>query len=142
MAKAHKHAGSHLLIGTALAASRVAEIAADLTSDIEQLRFHGADKGVLHFTINNPRTPRVEWLVFVVAIGADGDRTTARTEILRYTTNQSRVAFVPIASLEMLGYGEYVTFMDRLAGQVRLEDPCSTATVVELAAPGGSAPAS
>jgi len=141
MAKTHKYAGSHVLVRTALPANRVAEIAADLTSDVEELRFQGEDMGVLHFTINNPRNPRMEWLVFSVALGAEGDRTTARTAILRYQTNQSRVAFVPVACVEMLGYSQYRTFMDRLAGHVRLEDPLSTAIVSELAAPDGGTPA-
>ena len=75
MAKTHKDAGSHVLIGTALPANRVAEIAADLTSEIEQLRFLGADKGVLQFAINNPQIPRQEWLVFSVLLGSEDGRT-------------------------------------------------------------------
>jgi hypothetical protein len=131
MSKTHRFAGSHILIGTALPANCVAAIAVDLTSDIEQLRFHGADKGVLRFTINNPLLPRMEWIVFSLALCAEAGRTIARTTILRYQTNQSRVMFVPVASTQMLGYPEYVRFMDLLAGGVRIEDPDSTATVNE-----------
>jgi hypothetical protein len=131
VAKTHKYATSHVLIDTSLPVNRVAEIAADLTSGIEQLRFHGADKGVLHFTITNPVATPTEWIVFSVILGAEGGRTTARTEILRYKTNQSRVMFVPVASVEMLGYQDYVKFMDLLAGGIRLEDPLSTAMVTQ-----------
>lgn len=135
MAKTHKYAKSHVLIETSLPATRVVEIAADLTSDIEQLRFCGADKGVVRFTINSLAATRTEWIVFSVILGAEGGRTTARTEILRYTTNQSKVMFVPVASVEMLGYHEYLRFMDLLAGGIRIEDPLSTATVTQYEEP-------
>jgi hypothetical protein len=129
VAKTHKFAKSYVSITTALSATRVAEIASDLTSEMAQLRFCGADRGVVRFTLNDPTATRIEWIVFSVVLGAEGSRTTARTEILRYATNQSRVMFVPVASVEMLGYQEYLRFMDLLAGAIRIEDPLSTATI-------------
>ncbi|GAA2183685.1 hypothetical protein GCM10009785_28330 [Brooklawnia cerclae] len=132
MAKKHKYHNAGLTLSSALTPAQLLTIAKQVAGTLKPLVLDAETPSSLRFLVKN--WARVTFMSFGVDVASEGARTALTTTIAEYQTSQATVFFIPIGPKEMLGYGEYRSYMRALADAVVAADPGATFVITETEA--------
>ncbi len=141
MAKAatHKHAGSYLWIDTALPAQPILDLAVQLTPEV----YHKPRKPAGPLVVSSRdetemqavlrRRKGVALRFQLRASSEPTGRTSVRSEILAFSTLQSTTNGIRTGQKRLMGWFEYLAFMEVVEALVKAQDPTAASGIVMAA---------
>lgn len=137
MAAKHKKQHSTFQAQTAIDPDSVARMSRDVAETIKSplpvgpfVRFEGAEPGKLLFSIRN-WGGHAELMSFCVNITGSGTGSTINTRIQGFKTTQQKYMFIPVSPKQLVGYGAYTLFAQRLGQALHQNDPQCQSALIE-----------